>query len=68
MEEKQLSILDFGVNDAFDCSRCAFFKAHGYCYPGEDLNRQYYYEKDGQRFCSDYTTDFVALCDRYKVM
>ena len=56
----QLTILDLGVADRFDCGACIWMKTYGFCYPRETLSRQYYYESGGGRCCSDYCTAFAT--------
>lgn len=61
MNGRQLSVFDFGIADKFDCQNCMWKKTYGFCYPKKSLGRQYFYEKEAGRYCSDYGTAFAHI-------
>ena len=60
---EQISMLDLNIADAFDCTRCMWMTAYGFCCPRDTLGRQYYYESKNrfERLCSDYGTAFAKV-------
>lgn len=59
--EEQMTILDLGIADGFDCQGCIWMKTYGYCYPEETLGRRYYIKINGKRRCSDFCTAFASV-------
>jgi hypothetical protein len=63
MAERQISMLDFGIADSFDCSRCVWMRTYGECYPSATLGRQYFFESNATRGCSDYCTEYAHVTE-----